>query len=272
MVYLICGPPCSGKSTWVDQHFQDGDIVLDYDAIMQALSRRAVHETLTPAKQMALEMFWAGAKNLPGTSDGRDIDGDIYVVATMPAATQRLSTAREMGADVVLLDPGIDVCLERAQHYPDPQATVASIQSWYERYTPDPDGPMRHCIVAGCPNLVAYGRCREHRQAHERWRGSRHERGYGSQWTAQRDAAISAQPLCPNPFGLHDGQVIPSAQRDHIIAKQFGGSDDASNLWFLCVQCHGHKTRSEQTTKAPVVPDAAKPYMQVAQQSIEYSF
>lgn len=32
---------------------------------------------------------------------------------------------------------------------------------------------------------------------------------------------------------------------DHILAKQFGGTDDISNLQYLCVACHKYKTRLE---------------------------
>lgn len=273
MTYLVCGPPCAGKSTWVDQRFTDGDIVMDYDAIMAAVCRRPVHEALAAIKPTVLEMFGAALKNLPGNSDGVQFDGDIYVVATMPAAPQRVSTAAEIGANIVVLDPGKDACIERAQQRPYPQTTVAAIETWYERFTPDPtgEGAMRFCLVQGCNNLVISGRCQDHKQAHERWRGSRHERGYGSQWVAQREAALPNQPLCPNPFGLHDEQVIPSQQRDHIKAKQFGGSDEPDNLWFLCVRCHGHKTRLEQMTGAPVIPSAAK-QVQAERGVTEYAF
>lgn len=36
MLHVICGPPCSGKSTYVREHAEDGDLLVDYDVIAQA--------------------------------------------------------------------------------------------------------------------------------------------------------------------------------------------------------------------------------------------
>lgn len=44
----------------------------------------------------------------------------------------------------------------------------------------------RVCSTPGCPNLSDKPRCLKHRREHERARGSRHERGYGSDHDAER--------------------------------------------------------------------------------------
>ena len=36
-VYLVCGAPASGKTTYVKQHKEPGDFVLDLDVLRQAL-------------------------------------------------------------------------------------------------------------------------------------------------------------------------------------------------------------------------------------------
>jgi hypothetical protein len=46
---------------------------------------------------------------------------------------------------------------------------------------------MRVCSEPGCPTLIPKaGRCAEHARAHDKARGSRQQRGYGSQHTALR--------------------------------------------------------------------------------------
>jgi hypothetical protein len=36
MLVVVTGPPCSGKTTYVSEHFQPGDIVIDFDAMAAA--------------------------------------------------------------------------------------------------------------------------------------------------------------------------------------------------------------------------------------------
>ena len=38
LAYLICGPPGSGKTTYVKEHMIEGDLVVDLDAIASALA------------------------------------------------------------------------------------------------------------------------------------------------------------------------------------------------------------------------------------------
>ena len=43
-VKIVYGPPCSGKSTYVEKNIGDQDIRFDYDLIMQSISNRNSHE------------------------------------------------------------------------------------------------------------------------------------------------------------------------------------------------------------------------------------
>jgi hypothetical protein len=37
MLTIVTGPPCAGKTTYVAQHAQPGDIIIDFDAMARAL-------------------------------------------------------------------------------------------------------------------------------------------------------------------------------------------------------------------------------------------
>ena len=43
MLTVITGPPCGGKTTWVQQHARPDDIVVDFDHIAQALGSQVTH-------------------------------------------------------------------------------------------------------------------------------------------------------------------------------------------------------------------------------------
>lgn len=43
MITVITGPPCSGKTTYARQHAMPGDLIVDFDAIAQALGSPVSH-------------------------------------------------------------------------------------------------------------------------------------------------------------------------------------------------------------------------------------
>lgn len=43
MLTVVTGPPCAGKSTYVRQHAKPGDVIVDFDAIAQALGSPVTH-------------------------------------------------------------------------------------------------------------------------------------------------------------------------------------------------------------------------------------
>lgn len=75
-------------------------------------------------------------------------------------------------------------------------------------------------------------------------RGTRHERGYGSQWDKLRLRILSRdQYLCIPCYKL--GRVTPATEVDHITPKSQDGEDDADNLQSICSDCHKAKTKQE---------------------------
>ena len=43
MIHVVSGPPCGGKSTYVDSHAQPGDLRIDYDKIALSLGAEESH-------------------------------------------------------------------------------------------------------------------------------------------------------------------------------------------------------------------------------------
>lgn len=82
-------------------------------------------------------------------------------------------------------------------------------------------------------------------------RGSRHDRGYGSDWDKRRARILDRDHgLCQACFKI--GKITPVGDRpysawcDHIIPKAEGGTDDDENLQTLCRSCHKSKTDAEK--------------------------
>jgi 5-methylcytosine-specific restriction protein A len=105
------------------------------------------------------------------------------------------------------------------------------------------------CAAPGCPALVERGRyCPQHAPQyvapHEAARATASERGYGARWRRLRTMALSRNPICADPWGVHAkaGQVIAAVDVDHILPRSQGGQDVLENLQGLCHACHSRKT------------------------------
>jgi broad-specificity NMP kinase len=55
MLTVVTGPPCSGKTTYVQQHALPGDIIIDFDHLAQALGSPVTHEHDTQYRRVAAE-------------------------------------------------------------------------------------------------------------------------------------------------------------------------------------------------------------------------
>ena len=129
MIHVILGPPCAGKSTYCREHARDGDVVVDYDALADALGNRHPHEARGEVRDAA---FAARASVIERALAGGGGDADHYVIHTSPSEGQ-LAAYEAAGADVVTLDPGMDECLRRAGEDGRPARTAQVIREWYER-------------------------------------------------------------------------------------------------------------------------------------------
>lgn len=125
-LYLITGPPASGKTTWVREHAQHGDITIDYDTLAAVLSPLPdshdqpshVKAVTKAARQAAID---AAIQHAGHT--------DVYIIHGMPS--QALTTRyRARGAHIISVDPGQDVVLKRCRDERPWQMTQAAKQ-WY---------------------------------------------------------------------------------------------------------------------------------------------
>lgn len=62
MLTVITGAPCAGKTTYVRQHALPGDIIIDLDAIAQALGSPVTHDHEPGLRKVALEARAAAIK------------------------------------------------------------------------------------------------------------------------------------------------------------------------------------------------------------------
>lgn len=126
MIHVIMGPPCAGKSTFVAEHAAEGDIRVDFDRLAQALGSSVPHGAKGDVASVA---FQARQAVIDAVLDGIGVDS--WIIHTTPDPVQ-MERYKEKEAEITVLDPGIEVCLERAEQDGRPEASVEAIHAWYK--------------------------------------------------------------------------------------------------------------------------------------------
>lgn len=108
-VTLVCGPPGAGKSTHVARHRKGGDLVLDLDAIMAALSGEPLYGAPVEMLPFACEARDAVLRRLQRSHALRH----AWVIMGGPRAADREPLVWSLNARVMILDTPADVCRER---------------------------------------------------------------------------------------------------------------------------------------------------------------
>lgn len=124
---VVTGPPRAGKSTFVIERAQRGDIVIDLDRLASALAVGLDDSAPLPG-QVRHVAIGARAEAIRRAMRLRE-PITVWVVHAMPTPGQ-LAEYVEAGAELVTVDPGPDVVMARCAGAD--ASTVAAARRWYE--------------------------------------------------------------------------------------------------------------------------------------------
>lgn len=118
MLYVITGPPCAGKSTWVRDRAKPGDIVIDLDRMALALTAEETAPYEYPRHIRLLAM--AARKAVIGLAVTAR-NADIYLIHSKPSGKQKSQYIRARAQFVELSAP-LEELMRRA---------IAERPDWY---------------------------------------------------------------------------------------------------------------------------------------------
>ena len=107
-VTVVCGPPGAGKTTYVTEHAELGDLIIDVDGIYMALSGQPMYSRPQELLSFVLHARQAIIERLRSRSNVRK----AWLITTAAKKPEREVYVRD-GADVVVLATPAAECLKR---------------------------------------------------------------------------------------------------------------------------------------------------------------
>ncbi len=137
-VTLVCGPPASGKTTYVAQRMREGELVVDVDALGVALSGQPTYHRPGALLPYVLAARDAVIGRLAMSRSGLR----AWVIAGVPNPKERQRLAVKLKAQVIVLEVGVEECLRRIQHDERRSALVREweviVRDWWRAYRRQP--------------------------------------------------------------------------------------------------------------------------------------
>ena len=135
-VFIVYGPPMSGKNTYVAQRAWPGDLMVDIDEIYKALAGLPKYnkpDCLYPNAVAVQDLLLDHVKTRKGRWD------NAWVIGGYPEKYKREKLAKEIGAEVIPIIISEAECRARLHTDTDRHQRQAEwegyIAKWYERYT-----------------------------------------------------------------------------------------------------------------------------------------
>ncbi len=129
-VYLITGAPCSGKTTFVCERMQAGDVLIDIDDIWQQVSgqpRYTKPNSLKPIVFATRDEQEEKVRIRAGTWR------NAFVIRSLPLSMDRRREAERLGAEVITIETPKEECLERLRNNPQGR-NVAEYEKYINEY------------------------------------------------------------------------------------------------------------------------------------------
>ena len=135
-VYIIYGPPCSGKTTYVLNHKQDEDIVIDMDRLYEAITLLPRYNKPDKLRYNVFALRNTLIDNIKTRYGGFN---SAWIIGGYPNKYDRERLAKDLGAEVIHIQATEEECLDRLNNCNDYRQYYKSewkkyIRKWFEDF------------------------------------------------------------------------------------------------------------------------------------------
>lgn len=130
-VYLVYGPPCSGKTTWVREVAGQDDIVLDMDSIWQMIT---VNDRYVKRERLKQNVFGVRDCILDQIRMRVGKWKNAYVIGGYPFSMERTRLEQSLGCECIFIYEDKETCLERAR-VSERHCWDKYIEQWFMNYS-----------------------------------------------------------------------------------------------------------------------------------------
>jgi hypothetical protein len=135
-VYLIYGPPMSGKTTFVKENMERGDIVVDMDNLYEAVSMQHRYDKPNNLLTNVINIRTLMLDNIK-TRYGKWYNA--WIIGGYADKFKRERLAEDIGAELVYIEATKEECYGRLEADEDRQYRIAEwqkyIDEWFDRYS-----------------------------------------------------------------------------------------------------------------------------------------
>ena len=160
---IVCGPRGSGKTTFVQQHVRPGDIVLDMDTIVSALTgSKSAHPDYSGIMDTALSVREAVYKSIESGKAGKR----AFVITSSSDRKQVNALARRLHGYTHYMDTPESECVRRIRNdptRPDKEKDSALVKHWFSACTLAEKGTTMNETVTQEARTTAAGEQQEPR-------------------------------------------------------------------------------------------------------------
>lgn len=130
-VYIVYGSPLSGKTSLVKDIMRNGDIVLDIDALWQAVT---FQEEYTKPNNCRFNIFKLRDELFEQIRTRYGKWNDAYIIGGYPDKYERERLVDNLGAELIYCESTKEECIARAVAAGRPDKWIDYIEEWWEKF------------------------------------------------------------------------------------------------------------------------------------------